>query len=85
MTGSTGVFDDAEEDKFQFWSPYVSEGILTEGLEEMTQQFESHYDESIELIINGEYTKRVNDMNPVTAPQKRGRVSMNPHSDSSKF
>jgi len=54
------VFDDAEEYKFQFWSPYVSEGYLTEGLEEMKQQFESNYDKRIDLVINARYAKRVN-------------------------
>jgi len=68
----TGVFDDAEEYKFQFWSPYVSEGHLTDGLEELTQQFESDYDESIELVINGEYTKRVHELRERASETKKG-------------
>lgn len=55
----TEVFDDAEGYKLQFWSPYVSEGYLTEGLEEMKQQFKSDYDEQIDLVINDRYAKRV--------------------------
>ena len=50
----------------------MSEGILTEGLEEMTQQFESDYDESIELIINGEYTKRVHELRDRASETKKG-------------
>ncbi|ERG92787.1 MAG: hypothetical protein J07HQW1_02835 [Haloquadratum walsbyi J07HQW1] len=68
----TSVFDDAEEYKFHFWSPYVSEGHLTDGLEEMTQQFENDYDESIELIINGEYTKRVRELRERASENKNG-------------
>ena len=67
----TGVFDDAEEYKLQFWSPYVSKGYLTDGLEEMTQQFESNYDESIELVINGEYTRRVRELRERASETKK--------------
>jgi hypothetical protein len=67
----TGVFDDAEEYRFQFWSPYVSEGYLTDGLEEMTQQFESDYDESIELVINGEYNNRVSELRERASETKK--------------
>lgn len=43
----------------QFWSPYVSEGYLTDGLAELQHQFEGEHNEDIELIINGEYADRV--------------------------
>lgn len=67
----TEVFDDADEYKLQFWSPYVSEGYLTDGLEEMTQQFESDYNEEIDLVINDGYAKRVNELRDRAAETKK--------------
>lgn len=67
----TEVFDDAEEYKLQFWSPYVSEGHLTEGLEEMKQQFERKYDERIDLVINGKYAKRVHELRDRASETKK--------------
>ena len=55
----TDVFNDAEEYRFQFWSPYVSEGHLTNGLEEMAEQFDDEYGEEIDLVVNGKYSERV--------------------------
>ena len=66
-----GVFDDAEEYRFQFWSPYVSVGHLTDGLIEMTQQFENDYNESIELVINREYTKRVRELRKLASETQK--------------
>ena len=42
-----------ENKQFMFWSPYVPIGYLTEHLEQI---------EGLELIINGEYKRRVEDM-----------------------
>lgn len=49
----------------------MSEGHLTEGLEEMTQQFESDCKESIELIITGEHTKRVHELRDRASETKK--------------
>lgn len=42
--------DNFPDKKFMFWSPYVPEGILTEGLNQNV---------GLELIINKTYTARV--------------------------
>jgi hypothetical protein len=65
------VFDDAEEYKLQFWAPYVSRGILTDGLEELQSQFEEEYGEHIELIINGDYSERVGELQDAASDTKK--------------
>lgn len=56
------VFDDADEYVLQLWSPVVPRGKLTDGLAELQTQFEAEHDVEIELVINGEYKSRVNEI-----------------------
>lgn len=67
----TEVFDDADEYKLQFWSPYISKGHLTDGLDEMTRQFENEYDEEIDLVINNTYSERVNELRDRASETKK--------------
>lgn len=44
---------------FQFWSPYVPEGKLTQGLTEFTEAFEHDTGRELELVLNDDYTQRM--------------------------
>lgn len=55
----------------QFWSPVVPEGILTNGLDELQQRFENKYGVKIDLVINGEYTSRVNKLRQRASETKK--------------
>ncbi|MCI4352698.1 MAG: hypothetical protein L3K14_04840 [Thermoplasmata archaeon] len=48
--------------EFMFWSPRVSVGVVTRGLEEI---------EGLQLIINGEYTSRMNELRKKAAHDVR--------------
>ena len=56
---ATRVFDDADEYRFQFWSPYVPEGGLTDGLDDLVTRFGDERGEHIGLKINGTYTAAI--------------------------
>lgn len=58
----TDVFDDADRYVFEIWSPYVPEGILTEGLCELQERFERKHDHDVGLLINGKYSERVSEL-----------------------
>ncbi|WP_075936859.1 hypothetical protein [Halosegnis longus] len=57
------AFPDAEL-SFQFWAPVVTggqtDGFLIQGLERLKTEFNSETSESLELIINQDYTERIN-------------------------
>lgn len=67
----TEVFDDADTYVLQFWSPVVPKGILTNGLEELQQRFEADYGVEIDLVINGEYTSRVDELRQQASETKK--------------
>lgn len=58
----TRVYDDAEEYKLQFWSPYVSKGHLTSGFEKMAERFGDEKDVVLEFLINEKYTEKVEEL-----------------------
>lgn len=57
------TFTNTSEYSFQFWAPVVSGwqrgGVLIEGLEALTERFEDETGEELELIINHDYTERI--------------------------
>lgn len=57
----TEIFDQADEYTLQLWSPYVNQGILTDGLEKLSRTFAPD-DVTIDLVINEEYTTRINEL-----------------------
>jgi hypothetical protein len=67
----TNVFDDADTYVLQFWSPVVPNGILTDGLDELQQRFESEYGVEIDLMINEEYTNRVDEIRQRASETKK--------------
>lgn len=67
----TRVFEDADEYVFQLWSPYLAEGYLTDGLEELSDEFEAEYGELIELVINETYTDRINELRSLAAEETK--------------
>ena len=56
------MFGDADEHIYQFWSPHVPEGNLTDGLTEVKSTFNSETDAKLELIINESYTHRIDEL-----------------------
>lgn len=59
------TFPDAQF-SFQFWAPVVTggktRGYLIQGLERLQEEFEAETDEQMELIINEEYTDRIENL-----------------------
>ena len=53
---------------FMLWAPYVPKGILTEFLKEL-----SEVHRNIEVVINGEYTKRVEQLRERAKGDQRDR------------
>lgn len=58
----TEVFDDADEYVLQLWSPVVRNGYLTDGLAELQREFEKNHDGEMDLVINGAYADRVDEL-----------------------
>lgn len=56
------VFDDADRYVLQLWSPVVPDGGLTDGLSKLQQQFEAENGVEIDVVINGEYSARVDQL-----------------------
>lgn len=56
---ATRVFANVTEYRFQLWSPYVPEGYLTSGLDQMITRFEDERGERLDLKINEEYTEEI--------------------------
>lgn len=67
----TEVFDDANKYIFQLWVPVLPRGYLTDGLDQLAVEFEKGYDHTIELVINEEYTERVNELRELAAKDKK--------------
>jgi hypothetical protein len=65
------VFTDADVYKFQLWSPAVPKGYLTDGLEELQRGFEDEFDAGLTLVINEEYTSRINHVRSVAADTRK--------------
>lgn len=59
------TFPDAKY-SFQFWAPVVTggqnRGYLIQGLERLEEEFESETGEQLELVINDEYSDRIDDL-----------------------
>ena len=65
------VFDRADEYTLQLWSPVVPRGLLTDGLDELQQKFEDSYGVQIDLVINGEYSTRVTELQERASETKK--------------
>jgi len=55
------VFASAQRYRFQLWSPVVR-GRLVDGLHELAEEFGGRADRELELIINGTYTDRIDEL-----------------------
>lgn len=60
------AFDTSETHRFQFWSPNVSNSSEQE-LREMATEFEDRTDIKLELVINAQYTERINELQKAAA------------------
>lgn len=47
-----------EEHRFQWWSPYVSQGVTTIAFQRLGAEWKAE-DRSLEFIINDDYTRRI--------------------------
>jgi hypothetical protein len=61
------LFDSADSYVFQFWSPVVPVGHRTNGLSKLAEEF----NEELELIINDDYTQRINELREVAAETEK--------------
>lgn len=68
----TRVFDDADQYIFQLWSPVIPRGLLTSGLDELSEDFEAKHGVEIELIINNAYTDRIDELRDSARADKKG-------------
>ncbi|MDQ2052952.1 hypothetical protein RBH26_21145 [Natronolimnohabitans sp. A-GB9] len=67
----TDVFDDADRYVFQLWSPVVPRGYVTDGLDQLTNDFENEYNHEIEMVINEDYTARVEELRELAANERK--------------
>ncbi len=67
----TRVFENADEYVYQLWAPYLSEGKLTNGLEELSAEFQADHGDPIELVINERYTERINELRSLAAEETK--------------
>lgn len=67
----TSVFDDADNYRFQLWSPVVREGNMTDGLTALKTRFESTYDTNLVLIYNADYSARVQELRDRAAAEEK--------------
>ena len=67
----TEIFDDADKYVFQLWAPYISKGYLTNGLDQLSQDFEDQYSSEIQMVINEDYTARVNDLRSLASEDRK--------------
>lgn len=60
------TFGNASSHSYQFWAPVVSGwqrgSDIIRGLEALTERFEDETDEELELIINQDYTERIEEL-----------------------
>lgn len=67
----TEIFDDADQYVFQLWAPVIPNGYLTDGLIQLSNDFAAEYGQEIELVINEEYTSRVDELRELAAEEKK--------------
>jgi len=67
----TRLFDEADSYVFQFWSPVVPSGHLTRGLSKLAAEFEAETGAELGLVINEEYTERIEKLRAVAAETEK--------------
>lgn len=69
----TRVFDDADEYVLQLWAPYLSDGYLTDGLEQLSAELKDDPEigTEIDLIVNETYTERVDELRELAAEETK--------------
>lgn len=67
----TGIFDDADKYVFQLWAPVIPRGLLTDGLSELSNDFEAENGYPAELLINEEYTERIEELREFASAHKK--------------
>jgi hypothetical protein len=77
------VFDDADDYRFQFWSPVVPQGTLPEAFEEMKDRFQDKHGEDIEVLIMKITQPRLENLRGKPLVLRRVMTSL--HSVSSRF
>lgn len=65
------VFDDADEYAFQLWAPVVPEGYLTEGLSQLSNEFEEETGNELEILVNSDYTERIKTLQERASEDKK--------------
>lgn len=65
----TRVFDDADQYRFQLWSPYLHKGKMTDGLEALSREFAADNGDPIELILNEDYTERIDELRSLASEE----------------
>ena len=67
----TTVSDDADEYVFQLWSPYFPDGMLTEGLDELSDEYHCKTSHEIDIFVNEAYTGRIEELRELAAEDKK--------------
>ncbi|MEF8785657.1 MAG: hypothetical protein V5A45_06955 [Haloarculaceae archaeon] len=60
------LFESAERYRFQLWSPIVR-GRMVDGLQELAGEFDTRTDQELELVINEQYTAKIDRLRQVAA------------------
>lgn len=69
------VFDDADEYIFEFWSPVLPEGMLTEGLDQLSADFEAETGCELRIIVNEDYAECIGELRDAAGAETKGSNS----------
>jgi hypothetical protein len=65
------VFDDADEYVFQLWSPYIPDGMLTSGLDQLADEYNDETGHEIDIFVNEDYTERIEALRELASEDKK--------------
>lgn len=69
------VFDDADEYIFEFWSPVLPDGMLTDGLDQLSADFEEETGCELRIIVNEDYAERIGLLREAAGEETKGYSS----------
>ena len=65
------IFDDSENYVFKLLSAIVPESGLSDGLVDLERQIASTTEQSLDLVINRSYSKRIDEFRALAAEEKK--------------
>lgn len=66
------VFDDGDAYIFEFWSPVLPQGMLTDGLDQLSADFEEKTGRELRIIVNEDYAERIGLLRDAAGEETKG-------------